>query len=67
MNDKIQASIAELLKPRSVLTIMVFLTACILSLNRLPIPALISDGCKGLFIVWFGEKALKYLKNGGAQ
>ena len=65
MNDKIVNSLADLIKTRSVITILVFFTACILAIMGKPIPDLIALGCKGLFGVWFGEKAWAYIKNGG--
>lgn len=67
MKDKIYESFADLLNARSVLTIMVFGTACYLSLQGKPIPSLIDIGCKALFGVWFGEKAWGYIKNGGQR
>ncbi len=60
--DKIYSSIAELLKPRSVITLMVFGTACILALTVQPIPVLIDWGCRGLFGFWFAEKTVGLIK-----
>lgn len=62
MGDKIQQSISELLKPRSIITLIVFSTACALTLMSKPIPDLIARGCEGLFVVWFGEKVLDRFK-----
>lgn len=67
MKEKIYESIADLLKTRSVLTIIVFGTACYLASQGKPIPPTIDLGCKALFGVWFGEKAWSYIKNGNAK
>ena len=64
MNEKIAESIADTIKTRSLLTLGVFATACLLALLNKPIPLLLDLACKGLFGVWFGEKAIGYIKNG---
>lgn len=58
----IAESIGALISPRSVLTIMVFATTCVLLLHEKTIPPLLDLGCKAFFAVWFGEKALKVRK-----
>ena len=67
MKEKLYESIADLLNARSILTLMVFGSACYLSIIQKPIPPLLEKGCFGLFTVWFGEKFWKYIKNGGVK
>jgi len=67
MKDKFYESVAGLLSPRSIITLLVFGSACWLSIRQQPITPLLEKGCYGLFTVWFGEKFwgfIKELKNG---
>ena len=64
MNEKIATSIADLIKTRSVLTLLVFGTICVLALTGKQIPDLLALGGKVLMGVWFGEKAWTYIRNG---
>ena len=67
MKEKLYESLADLLNARSVITLMIFGTACLLTVLGKPIPPLLDIGCKALFGIWFGEKAWKYIKEGGAK
>ena len=52
----------DFLSVRSVITLLIFGTACFLVLKEKSIPPLLQKGCEGLFLVWFGEKIIKYFK-----
>lgn len=57
----------DLLTARTILTAMFFITTCKLFWFQQPIPSLLEKIVGGLIIIWFGEKAIKYIKNGGAK
>lgn len=70
MKDKIYESIADLLNARSVITLLVFGSACYLCVKQKPVPELLQQGCYGLFTVWFGEKFwgfISAMKGGAAK
>lgn len=61
MKEKIYESLADLINARSVITLLVFGSACFLAIKQKPIPELLQQGCYGLFTVWFGEKFFGYI------
>lgn len=70
MNDN--HTCADLLKARTILTGIFFITYCLLCFFVKPIPPLLEKIVLGLLGVWFGEKAIKWIEekvknNGGGQ
>lgn len=57
----------ELLKPRSVITIMFYSTYCLLLLMGKPIDPNLEKIVWALLGFWFGEKIFNIAKNGGGK
>ena len=55
MND-FKKIVTELLKPRTLFTLMFFGTACWLIVNQLPVPEFLKNICISLLSFYYGQK-----------
>ena len=61
--EKVNSACADLIKARTILTGIFFITICKLFWFGQVIPPLLERIVGGLLLMWFGEKAIKYIKN----
>jgi hypothetical protein len=57
-------SCVDLLKSRTIITLVFSGTYCVLCLTGKPIPQTLEKIVLGFILFWFGEKIIKYIKNG---
>lgn len=58
---------ADLVKARTIITLVFSGTYCSLCVMQKPIPPTLEKIVLGFILFWFGEKIVKYIKNNGGK